>query len=213
MSLKYAILGVLDVGPMTGYQLTQYLETSSRWVWSAPQSQIYPQLKQLAAEGLITGERHVKGSRLNVTTYSITEDGAGELRRWLVESHPVPPQRDAFLLQALFSDLVDPAETEKVFLAHIEELEGLIESWRLHYENLLRLETPLMQERMVRGADNGPSIRTVMSKANVFQGLVRTGEARLAWAKDTLAWMRSSGPGGTVDGPAKLPSAAPERTG
>lgn len=213
MSLKYAILGVLEVGPMTGYQLTQYLETTSRWVWSAPQSQIYPQLKQLAADGLISGERHVKGSRLNVTAYSITEDGADELRRWLVESHPMPPQRDAFLLQALFSDLVDPAETEKVFQAHVEELEGLIAAWRLHYENLLRLETPLMQERMVRGADNGPSIRTVMSKANVFQGLVRTGEARLAWAKDTLAWLRGSGPGGPADDLVALPPVAPEATG
>lgn len=55
MSLKHALLGVLDVLPMTGSELKQFLDVSTGWMWSARHSQIYPLLARLEKEGLIKG--------------------------------------------------------------------------------------------------------------------------------------------------------------
>jgi len=191
MSLKYALLGVLEVGPMTGYELGQFLESSARWVWSAPQSQIYPLLKQLDEDGLIVGTKSVKGTRMEVTAYSVTAEGVDELKRWLAEPPPATPIRDTFLLHALFADLIEPDDACRLFATHIDELEAAIADWRLHHELLLRLETPLMRERVRRSGGDGPNLRSVVTKASVFQGLIRVHEARLAWARDTLAWLRA----------------------
>lgn len=191
MSLMHAVLGVLEVRPMTGYELGQFLEASARWVWSAPQSQIYPLLKQLAEDGLIVGTRSVKGTRMEVTAYSVTPRGLDELRRWLSEPLPLAPVRDTLLLQALYSDLVDVEHACRVFEAHAAELEQAIADWRAHHALLLRMDTPLMRER-VHGGGETPTVRSVLIKANVFQGLVRIHEARLAWVRDTLALLRAS---------------------
>ena len=53
MSLQHAILGVLEARPMTGYELVQFFDSSMAWVWSAPQSQIYPRLRAMERDGLI----------------------------------------------------------------------------------------------------------------------------------------------------------------
>lgn len=190
MSLKYALLGVLEVGPMTGYELAQLMESSARWVWSAPQSQIYPLLKKLESDGLIEGSESIKGTRLARTSYRLTTRGLDDLRSWLGAVHPPQPVRDGFLLQALFCDLVDADDACGVFEHHVEELETAIASWRAHRDLLLRRRTPLMEHRTERHR-TAPSTRTVLLKAAVFDGMIRTHEARLSWAQDTLAMLRA----------------------
>ena len=47
MSLRYALLALLTVEPMTGYDLSKRFESSVAYVWHAPDSQIYPELRRM----------------------------------------------------------------------------------------------------------------------------------------------------------------------
>ena len=57
MSLRYALLALLTAQPMTGYDLARAFHTSVGHVWHAPDSQIYPELRRMEADGLLAGER------------------------------------------------------------------------------------------------------------------------------------------------------------
>ena len=49
MSLRHALLALLDATPMTGYTLAKHFDQSAAFVWHAPHSQIYPELRRMAA--------------------------------------------------------------------------------------------------------------------------------------------------------------------
>src|SRR4051795_6629624 len=46
-----AILGMLRLGPRTGYEIKQKIDVSTRFFWAASYGQIYPELKRLQAAG------------------------------------------------------------------------------------------------------------------------------------------------------------------
>ena len=63
MSLRYALLALLRVGPLSGYDLQKQFSLSVGHVWHAPDSQIYPELRKMETEGLIEGEDQPRGQR------------------------------------------------------------------------------------------------------------------------------------------------------
>ena len=191
MSLHHAVLGVLEARPMTGYELTRFFETSARWVWSASQSQIYPLLRKLESQGLIVGEEQFRGERLRRTSYSLTAGGRDELHAWLIESHEEPSMRDPLLLQALFFDMADPADVERVLRAHISELEDRITQWSVHHSRLLAQDTPLLVERL-RHRDPRDHDRIARLKAHVFEYLISSARLRVRWAEEAMAIAVSS---------------------
>jgi DNA-binding PadR family transcriptional regulator len=190
MSLPHAILGVLEARPMTGYELTRFFESTARWVWSAPQSQIYPLLRRLEAEGLIVGEEQLRGEKLKRTSYSLTEAGLADLRDWLAEPHDEPPVRDPLLLQTLFLDTVEPADAERVLTAHLHALEAGIEQWTVHRNRLLARDTPLLRERLA-SRDTADHARIAALKAHVFDYLIDSAELGIAWSRRAIAIVRS----------------------
>jgi DNA-binding PadR family transcriptional regulator len=185
MSLKHAVLGVLEARPMSGYELTRFFESASRWVWTAPQSQIYPLLKKLEDEDLITGQELIRGEKLKRTTYSLTPAGHEELLEWLSTSHEEPNMRDPLLLQVLHFEMLDPAQAEIVLNAHIAELETNIEQWSVHRARLLAKDTPLLQERL-KSRPVSDHQRIANLKAHVFSYLIESAELRIDWAKRAI---------------------------
>jgi DNA-binding PadR family transcriptional regulator len=106
MSLRHALLGLLADGPQTGYDLSKRFEGAlSRYAWQASHSHIYPELKRMAAEGLVevVGEG-ARGSK----AYGITERGTTELREWMFTPKDAPLRSEyilrLFLLSALGTD-------------------------------------------------------------------------------------------------------------
>lgn len=63
-TLRYAILGLLNRKAMTGYDLSKEFQTSLAEFWHAKHSQIYPELKALAEDGLITFQTEITGTVL-----------------------------------------------------------------------------------------------------------------------------------------------------
>ncbi|NYC48370.1 DNA-binding PadR family transcriptional regulator [Clostridium beijerinckii] len=63
-TLKYAILGLINRNPLTGYDITKEFNSGLVEFWYAKHSQIYPELKKLTAEGLISYETVIQGEKL-----------------------------------------------------------------------------------------------------------------------------------------------------
>ena len=98
-----AILGMLGKRPMSGYEIKQFVDHSTRFFWAASYGQIYPELRRLADGGLITGEAVPHGGRKR-KVFSLTAAGAKALRQWLAAPPQIQEMRDESLLKIFFSD-------------------------------------------------------------------------------------------------------------
>ena len=100
---RYAVLGMLTVEPMSGYDLRATIDRTVGHFWHEGYGRLYPTLKDLTAEGLVEG-RTEPGRGPRRTVHRLTDTGWAELRRWL-GTPPGPPQhgRDDLLLQVFFA--------------------------------------------------------------------------------------------------------------
>jgi len=53
---RYAVLGMLSMQPSSGYEIKKMMEQSTDHFWREGDSSIYPILKQLLEEGMLTCE-------------------------------------------------------------------------------------------------------------------------------------------------------------
>jgi PadR family transcriptional regulator, regulatory protein AphA len=88
---KYAVLGLLSWQPMSGYDVKRAYEGSLGHFWGASYGQIYPILKELAADGLATSTTEREGGRPERNVFQITEAGRQALLAWLAQ--PLDPAR------------------------------------------------------------------------------------------------------------------------
>ncbi|MGE5552515.1 MAG: PadR family transcriptional regulator [Betaproteobacteria bacterium] len=104
----YAILGLLHHEPLSGYDIRKRIEGSLGYFWDAGFGQIYPTLKKLASEGLVTSRTEKGGVRPDRKVYAITEEGRQELRKWLEQPSAREYVRYEILLKLFFGSLVEP---------------------------------------------------------------------------------------------------------
>jgi PadR family transcriptional regulator AphA len=98
------LLGWLSLGPMSGYDIRQKIEGSTANFWSESFGQIYPALKKLSDEGLVTLREHQpEGQRLR-KEYRITDAGKARLREWLAEPCGQQVRREELLLKLFFGE-------------------------------------------------------------------------------------------------------------
>lgn len=97
------VLGMLALGPRSGYDIKAAVDRSTRFFWAGSYGQIYPELRRLEAEGLIAGEDASTGSRSR-RVYEITDDGRKALEDWLLGESVTIELRDESLLRLFFSD-------------------------------------------------------------------------------------------------------------
>ncbi|TAK73072.1 MAG: PadR family transcriptional regulator, partial [Dehalococcoidia bacterium] len=102
MSLKHALLGILSLEPMTGYEVKRFFDSSVQHFWNAELSQIYPTLKSLEESGFVDMRVEVQQNRPNRKIYAITDDGRAEFERWFRAPQPPADLRDPFLIKVFF---------------------------------------------------------------------------------------------------------------
>jgi DNA-binding PadR family transcriptional regulator len=124
MSLKHALLGFLNYGPMTGYELKKFFDTSVSHFWSAELSQIYPSLKQMEAEGLIEMQVEVQEDRPNRKVCSITDDGRRELLEWMARPTEAEQVREPILVKVFFGASLPKQELLQVLRERKEAVRG-----------------------------------------------------------------------------------------
>lgn len=128
MSLRHALLGLLEDGPASGYELTRRFELSlQKYAWTAQQSHIYPELNRLAAEELIAVvDQGARGRR----TYAITPAGRDELRSWLTS--PLKPRaiRDEQMLRMCLLSALEISDARALVQQYAEQAQGELAALR-----------------------------------------------------------------------------------
>ena len=95
---RYAILGMLSIEPMSGYDIRKTIKDSTQYFWNESNGQLYPTLAKLVEEKQIIAKIKGEGDR-GKTIYKITSVGRTNLKAWLhkdVEQYTV---RDELLLK------------------------------------------------------------------------------------------------------------------
>jgi PadR family transcriptional regulator AphA len=103
------ILGLLRLGPHTGYEIKQLTDRSTRFFWGASYGQIYPELKRLEQEGLATATDDPRGN-VRRRVYRITEAGERAVAEWLTNPFETFELRDEGLLKLFFGRVLDHDE-------------------------------------------------------------------------------------------------------
>ena len=103
MGLQHGILGFLNYGPCSGYELTKAFQSSLHFFWPAQTSQIYQTLNKLEAAAYITHETVIQTGKPNKNVYSILPAGRAELLRWLSEQGRTTDGYKSEFLMKVFS--------------------------------------------------------------------------------------------------------------
>jgi PadR family transcriptional regulator, regulatory protein AphA len=103
------VLGLVALGPRTGYDIKRIADSSTRFFWGASYGQIYPELRRLEREGLVEARDEPRG-RIRRHVYRITPAGEAAVRGWLLEHETAFELRDEGLLRLFFRELLEPDE-------------------------------------------------------------------------------------------------------
>ena len=120
LSLRMALLALLSSGPMTGYDVGKQFSASVGHVWHAPDSQIYPEMRKLHAEGLLSAKPVPWGSRgATKTEYALTSAGENALREWQDQPFQYVRDRDPARLKAAYFEWAPPGAAARQLRAHV----------------------------------------------------------------------------------------------
>jgi DNA-binding PadR family transcriptional regulator len=169
---KYSILGMLSISPMSGYDIKKRIEESVSNFWTESYGQIYPILKSLVAEMLVTKTVEKGSGKPDRHVYALTEQGRKELQRWLSEGVTPKVERNELLLKLFFGEEVSLATN----ISHIKRYRELQQGLLARYQSI---EAEIKDEHA--GNPNLPYwVLTVRHGQHVSQAL-------LDWCDEALA--------------------------
>jgi DNA-binding PadR family transcriptional regulator len=131
----YGLLGMLSVRSWTGYELTQQVRRSLRFVWPSSEGHLYREQRRLVELGWATVEDEPAGQRSR-KRYTITPAGRANLRAWLA----TPPQEPHFQIEGVLrmffadqgstADLVSAMQSTKhLARSMLDEMTGFVDEY------------------------------------------------------------------------------------
>ena len=102
MLLKHGILGLINNGDKTGYEIMTVFRDSLNHFWTAQTSQIYRELQTMEKAGWISQTHIVQTGKPDKNVFSITPAGREELLRWLRDYHYPMNYKNPFLMKTFF---------------------------------------------------------------------------------------------------------------
>jgi len=177
MALKnkslYAILGILNVSPGTGYDIKKYCDTVLSGFWNENFGHIYPTLKKMLSDELVEIISDEKNEKK--ITYRITPKGQLELESWLMEETELQPMRSEFMLKLLFSS----GQPKDHIIKMLEDYK------QIHVKNQEKYLA--MQHDLEQGIEEISEERFRFLKAMLRRGILSC-EATIHWCNETKEW-------------------------
>jgi DNA-binding PadR family transcriptional regulator len=128
VSIRHALLALLEDGPKYGLQLRHEFEARTGEVWPLNVGQVYTTLQRLERDGLVTAlsdddDGPQKG-------YEITAGGRGELLSWLqTPPDAAQPPRDELLIKVLVAVGLRDVDVQEVIQVHRRHLVQLMQRY------------------------------------------------------------------------------------
>ena len=118
--LQEAILGLLAIRPMSGYDLSRSYQRALQQIWYAPLGQVYPTARRMRADGLVKVSVQVQRTRPNRKVYSLTEAGRNALVEWLSRPATLPNMHHEFIHKLFLMNQVEPSRRIELVKAYIK---------------------------------------------------------------------------------------------
>lgn len=192
MSLRMALLAILRVGPLSGYELAKQFSGSVGHVWYAPDSQIYPELRRMEAGGLVAAEEQTRGERGTRRLYHVTDLGQSTFLEWM--SSPLEYQRfrDPARLRAAYLEAATPEAVREFMHRHIIEWTNELAQFEGQIRQTDELTSPMLVRRLAVTAPEDYE-RTSAYKRFAYEGLVNRARVEIEWAQQGLALLERLG--------------------
>ena len=129
-STPYALLGLLSIEPMSGYDIRREMRESLSFFWNESYGQIYPALKRLWAQGLIAPANSGRKGGRDRQAYTLTSKGRAHLRQWLGDPPRQAPISNEFLLKVFLGRLAPTGACREHIHRHSAQCRQLL----AHYE-------------------------------------------------------------------------------
>lgn len=171
-----ALLGLLTLEPMSGYDMKAFIVRSIGFFWQESYGQIYPALKRLLKNQYVTRKVSGKKGRPDRHVYSITAKGRKRLATWL-ESETEPERvRHELLLKLFFGPETTPAIYEK-------QIQALLQRQAARLKAFERVEEGILQE--YKSSPHYPYWYSTLRFG------VHVTKARAAWCRETLSMLKT----------------------
>ena len=109
ISLRHFILGLLTQQPMSGYDIKRELKSISWLVGEPSFGSLYPALKALEKDGLVTMEPEARQNRPSRKIHTITEEGRQTLDEWINRPAGSNASLKAFVMRLILADNLSQA--------------------------------------------------------------------------------------------------------
>jgi len=139
--LREAILGLLAIRPMSGYDLSHSYQRALQQIWYALLDQIYPTLRKMQRDGLLRVTVKVQHDRPNRKVYSLTAEGRKLLVLWLLQPALLPRMHRAFLHKLFLLGNVDLARRGEL----VDDYMGRCTAWVTELRRAERVLEPSLK--------------------------------------------------------------------
>jgi PadR family transcriptional regulator AphA len=177
--INYAILGLLNEKPMSGYDLKKIMQDSLYMYWSGNNNQIYKALLELYGDDFLTSETHHQNGAPSKKIYHITDKGRVALQEWVCSTPPEAPEfKKPFLIQMAFAGQLQAAQMEELILK---------------YQHELNTQLIMQQEKQRRlHIAPGHTKRERFIEDMIFDNIFTFYQSELQWAQKALQGIRNN---------------------
>ncbi len=168
---KYAILGMLLIAPMSGYDIKKHTDNSINYFWHENYGHIYPVLKKMLQEGFVLCKKIENHGAPARNVYTITQTGKKEFSKWLDEAVEPEKYRKELLLKIFFANHSTPEKIKEKLKNEMEYHLGLLEEYK-------------MVESHIQSHKNGKNYSPYWLMT--LRNGILCSKAQIQWCKETL---------------------------
>ena len=166
VSLRYFVLGLLAQQPMSGYDIKRFVKGLSWLIGSPSSGSLYPALRGLLEEELVSVEIVPGVDKPPRKIYSIEQAGRDRLQEWIEKPIMSGAPLKSFVMRLLLADSFSPANLE----AYLQQRRAQVAT---HQADLAR-----MNDRISSGKDLG--LRLALDYG------LELASAEMTWLDETL---------------------------
>ncbi|TLQ04312.1 helix-turn-helix transcriptional regulator [Pediococcus stilesii] len=135
MQNRDVILGVLFKNDRNGYEINEIFKTIFSHFYDATYGMIYPTLKKLEKEGLVSKRKVVQEGRPNKNVYSITAEGKKTFKESLLSKVSPEMRKSDFLMRMYFGEYLQSTEVIKILEEEVEAKGMLVKQLQENLKN------------------------------------------------------------------------------
>ncbi|CAH1850818.1 PadR family transcriptional regulator [Convivina intestini] len=118
------ILGILAGGPHTGYEINDILQNQLAHFFDGSYGMIYPTLKKLSQDGLVTSQQITQTGKPNKNIFAITPAGQTAFQKAVVMPTDDETFKSDFLMRLYFSQYLSDADIHAFIQEEIQRKEA-----------------------------------------------------------------------------------------